>query len=129
MKKSAGEWLRQARYDIETAEYLFKGERYFYTVFLCHLSVEKALKGVYQRVMRRMAPKTHNFTYLIKKSGLEVPRYLLHFLVKLNGASIVTRYPESLTRLQHLYTKPAVWDILKRTKEAVQWIESVSSKL
>ncbi len=124
MKKSAGEWLRQSRYDIETAEYLFDGERYFYTVFLCHLSVEKALKGVYQRALRRMAPKTHNFTYLIKKSELHVPGELFHFLVKLNGASIVTRYPESLTRLQHHYTKPAVQDILHKTKEAISWIET-----
>jgi len=39
MDKNAGEWLSQADYDMDTAEFLFNGEKYFYTVFLCHLEI------------------------------------------------------------------------------------------
>jgi len=45
MKKRSEEWLKQSNYDIATAEYMYEGGRYFYAVFMCHLSVEKALKG------------------------------------------------------------------------------------
>ena len=45
MSKSPQEWLKQADYDINTAEIMFDNKRYFYAVFMCHLSVEKALKG------------------------------------------------------------------------------------
>jgi HEPN domain-containing protein len=45
--KTSAEWFRQAEYDIETAKAMFKTGRYIYTVFMCHLSVEKALKGLY----------------------------------------------------------------------------------
>lgn len=41
------EWLRQADYDMETAEAMFESGRYIYAVFMCHLSLEKALKGLY----------------------------------------------------------------------------------
>ena len=34
--KHPEEWLRQADYDMDTAEFMFSGERYFYTVFMCH---------------------------------------------------------------------------------------------
>ncbi|MBE0524651.1 MAG: HEPN domain-containing protein [Methanosarcinales archaeon] len=50
------EWLQQAEYDIETADYLYEGERYFYAVFMCHLSIEKALKGLYVKKFSKTPP-------------------------------------------------------------------------
>ncbi len=47
MDKRAAEWLKQADFDLDTAEFMAKGGRYFYAVFLCHLAIEKALKGLY----------------------------------------------------------------------------------
>ena len=47
MRKTSQEWLKQADYDMKTAEIMFDNKRYFYAVFMCHLSVEKALKGFY----------------------------------------------------------------------------------
>lgn len=38
--KSPEEWFIQASYDLDTAEAMFKTERYMYTVFMCHLSIE-----------------------------------------------------------------------------------------
>jgi HEPN domain-containing protein len=39
MSKSPQEWLKQADYDINTAEIMFDNKRYFYAVFMCHLSL------------------------------------------------------------------------------------------
>ena len=47
MTDKTTEWMKQAAYDLETAEFMFAGARYFYAVFMCHLAVEKALKGCY----------------------------------------------------------------------------------
>lgn len=128
MKKRAKEWLKQAVYDIETADILFHGGRYFYVVFFCHLSIEKALKGLYQKRLRRMAPKTHNFTYLLRKSEVYPPEEFRRFLVMLNGASIVTRYPENVEKLINNYSHPVVRDILKKSKEVLEWIENQYSE-
>jgi HEPN domain-containing protein len=48
MSKRHLEWLKQADYDLDTAEFMVSGKRYFYAVFMCHLSIEKAIKGLYQ---------------------------------------------------------------------------------
>ncbi len=45
MSDKSKEWLKQADYDMDTADAMFDNKRYFYAVFMCHLSIEKALKG------------------------------------------------------------------------------------
>ena len=47
--KAAEEWLKQARYDFGTAEAIFSTGRYIYTIYMCHLSIEKALKAQYAK--------------------------------------------------------------------------------
>jgi len=43
------EWFKQADYNMDAPEFVFSGDRYFYSIFMCHLSIEKALKGLYIR--------------------------------------------------------------------------------
>ena len=51
--KPPKEWLAQADYDMDTAADLFRAGRYIYTVFMCHLSIEKTLKGLYRKYSKR----------------------------------------------------------------------------
>jgi len=60
MAKDQNEWFRQSDYDIATAQALTDSGRYIYAVFMCHLSIEKALKGHYYKKFGEQAPKTHN---------------------------------------------------------------------
>lgn len=46
MIKDVNEWLLQAEYDIDTAYAMFRSGRYSYAIFMCHLSIEKGLKGI-----------------------------------------------------------------------------------
>ena len=67
MSKAVKEWFRQADYDMKTAEALFESKRYIYAVFMCHLAVEKALKGLYQKRMRETPPKIHNLVFPVSQ--------------------------------------------------------------
>ncbi len=123
MDEKTREWITQAEFDIETAEYMFQGGRYFYAVFMCHLSLEKALKGIYCETLQDVPPKVHNLVYLISKTGINPPETTGKFIVKLNEANIAIRYPESLENLQKAYTKNITQDIILNTKEALAWIK------
>ena len=68
MSEKYEEWLKQADYDMDTADAMFRSGRYFYAVFMCHLSIEKSLKGLYSKELAEVPPKTHNLLYLLKKS-------------------------------------------------------------
>jgi len=122
-KTLAKEWLKQADYDIETAEFMFQGGRYFYSVFMCHLSIEKALKGLYQITLDELPPKTHNLIYLLNKTEMKPDEKIGRFMIKLNEANIATRYPEDLATLQKNYSKEITQSLFTNTKEALKWIK------
>ncbi|MFB3895377.1 MAG: HEPN domain-containing protein [bacterium] len=63
MVKLPEEWFKQAEYDLDTAKVMFNSGRYFYTIFMCHLSIEKALKGLYAKVFGKDPIKTHDLNY------------------------------------------------------------------
>jgi len=104
MSKKPLEWLKQADYDIKSAEVMFGNKKYIYAVFLCHLAIEKALKGLYLLKLKEIPPRTHNLLFLIEKIKLKVPEELYDFIFTLSGISVTTRYPDELKRMQKDYT-------------------------
>lgn len=108
---------------MDTAEFMHSGGRYFYSVFMCHLAIEKALKGLYQHKLGQIPPKTHNLVYLLACLKLRPEEKTGTFMVKLNEANIATRYPEDLAKLQKNYTAEVCADILTRARETLQWIK------
>jgi HEPN domain-containing protein len=123
MDKRALEWLRQADYDMDTAEFMAKGDRYFYAVFMCHLAIEKALKGLYEQNLHETPPKTHNLLSLLDKIGLRPDVERGTFITSLNQANLATRYPENIDKLQSEYTPQITSRILTQTRETLEWIK------
>jgi HEPN domain-containing protein len=66
MAKDYKEWFDQSEYDYETANVMFNYGRYFYSVFMCHLSIEKALKGLYVKKTDKLPPKIHKLNYFVE---------------------------------------------------------------
>ncbi|MFQ6083165.1 MAG: HEPN domain-containing protein [Candidatus Aminicenantia bacterium] len=123
MKKEIKNWVDSAKYDFETAEHMFNAGRYIYTIFMCHLALEKILKAKVEEITGKTPPKTHNLRYLIKLSGLEPPEDIFNFLSKLSDVSIPTRYPEDFGELLESYDQKAAKNYLIQTKEAFEWIK------
>jgi HEPN domain-containing protein len=123
MPQPPEEWLRQADYDMDTADHMFGGGRYFYAVFMCHLSIEKALKGLYRKKLSQDPPRVHNLIYLLNKVSMKPPEPIARFIVKLNEASVATRYPEEISKLQKDFTQGIVKEILGKGKETLDWIK------
>ena len=59
-------WIELSDYDLETANAMLKSTRYLYVGFMCHQTIEKALKGYYAFRLNEIPPFTHNLAYLIK---------------------------------------------------------------
>lgn len=115
--------MKQADYDMDTAVYMHKGGRHMYVVFMCHLAIEKALKGLYTEKQREIPPKSHNLIYLLNEIGIKPPEEPGKFIVKLSEASIPIRYPENLAKIQQLYNEVEVKGILAKGKELIIWIK------
>jgi len=123
MKKEVKNWLDSAQYDLGTAEYMFKTGRYIYTIFMCHLAIEKLLKAKVLEITNETPPKTHSLRYLLKLSNLKPAEEMLEFISKLSDVSIVTRYPEDFEEMRKTYDQGVAEKYLTGTKEAFQWIK------
>lgn len=114
----------QADYDLDTAEYMLKGSRCFYAVFMAHLAVEKGLKGLWQARFHTAPAKTHNLVYLIDKTGLQPPDEIDQFITTLNDVSVPTRYPDNLQKMVADYSEARTREILTASREALTWIKA-----
>lgn len=124
MNKAINNWIKSSEYDIKTAEALYKSKRFVYVIFMCHLAVEKTLKAIVIKVTNKVPPKTHDLFHLIKLATIELPDQHKHILIHLNEASVPTRYPEDMGKLEKAYNKTAAMRYLEATKELLKWLKS-----
>ncbi len=122
MENKYEEWYFQSDYDYETAVDMFKSGRYIYCIFMCHLSLEKALKGLLVKKTNEYPSKSHSLVYFADKIGLDLSDTNSEFLFMLNKISVPTRYPDDLRKLVSAYSKEKTESILKQTKEIQIWI-------
>lgn len=128
-KKQTSEWFKQADYDFDTAEAMLKTRRYIYAVFMCHLAMEKALKGIYVATVKEHPPKIHDLVNLVTKCKLNPSPELKEFIGQVNQMSIVTRYPESLAEMQKVFSFKMTSGIIKQTGEILKWLREELDKL
>jgi HEPN domain-containing protein len=120
-------WFDLADYDIESAKVMLKGGRYIYVGFMCHQTIEKALKGIIARdcAEDEIPPKTHNLVRLSDVSGLtEKMTFEQSDLVeKMNPLNIEARYPDYKNRIAETLTNEYCKELLKKTEELLCWIK------
>jgi len=116
------EWFFQSDYDLETAYHMLSSGRNIYCIFMCHLSLEKALKGLFIKRLNDFPPKLHDLMYFVDRISLLPENTHKDFLMWLNRMAIVTRYPEDLKSMIKLFSKEQTSNIYEQTKIIQHWI-------
>ena len=123
MKKEVKNWLDSAQYDLKTSEHMFNTGMYIYTVFMCHLALEKMLKAKIEEITGKTPPKVHDLEYLIELSKLSPDEDIEKFIVEITNLSVVTRYPKDFQQMFKNFSKERVELFLIKTKEVFHWIK------
>jgi len=107
---------------------MFSSQKYIYAVFMIHLSIEKALKGIYTQTFKENPPKTHHLLYLIEKIqskiSFDIPENIFAPIREIDKVSIPVRYPENLAALSKEYSKEITSEIFPSAKEVLNWLRS-----
>lgn len=119
------EWFLQSDYDLDVAKSMLKTGRNIYCIFMCHLSLEKALKALYIKQTNKIPVKSHNLLYFVEATGLVPMPDVSNFIGDLNRLSIPTRYPVDLKKLMTIYNRELTINILKQSQEVQQWIKTL----
>ncbi len=119
-------WIEMSDYDIDTAKAMLETRRYLYVGFMCHQTIEKALKAYWSANLDEIPLKIHTLSRLAERTGLEKElneqqQDLLDVLEPLN---IEARYPSYKERLMKSLTHEYCINLLKRTEELQQWIKN-----
>lgn len=72
-------WIELSDEDIVVTESNFVNKHYLWCLFICHLSVEKMLKGLFVLNKNEIPPKIHDLVKLTKLLALNVPENDLRF--------------------------------------------------
>ena len=110
------EWLKRAEQDLDTADYLLKGDRFEASVFFLQQSAEKALKALYVKRFKKIL-RTHDLVLLSKE--LNAPENIVKECKELTLAYQYSRYPD-VPIIENL--KYEALDFLKVVKEILKWV-------
>ena len=121
--KDEKEWMEQAEYDLRAAEKMFETGIFPYCVFMCHLSIEKALKAAYYFKLKSEPPKIHDLSKLCALSNLSPPQDIQDSIDKLSTVSVTARYPEEIRHALKGYTKISTKATLKNTRMVIAWLK------
>lgn len=119
------QWADRARYDLETADAMFKAERHLYVLFCCQQAVEKALKAVIVGQTGELPPRVHNLLRLAEAAGIESNCEDVRFLGELSSYYIQSRYPEEVRPTGESVTETLAREVLDKTEQTVTWILSI----
>lgn len=114
-----------AEYDLETAKVMLEGRRFLYVGFMCHQTVEKALKGYYVSAKSATPPYTHNLTFLAKDAGLYdcMAEEQKDFIDLIGPLNVEARYPAHKGKLMQRLDNERCKGILRETEELYRWIK------
>lgn len=103
---------------------MLESGRYIYVVFMCHLALEKALKGICVQVLGEAPPRTHNLLQLLKLAAPDLRQDQVDFLSIINTASIATRYPEDLGNAINQYSNSMTASYLTQSEEVISCLHN-----
>ena len=119
-------WLDLADYDMDTAEGLFRIQRWLYVGFMCHQVIEKTLKAYWCKSQMDAPPYIHNLQQLAIQSHLyeQMTAEQQRLVAVLMPMNIEARYPEYKAQLAKRLTKDFCRQLIDDTKELQSWIKS-----
>ena len=122
--KAVNFWLGKSRYDLNAAKAMYNAKTYLYTGFMCHQSIEKALKAYFIHENDERQPQTHNLEFLIDlcKLSFKMDDTKLKIIHKLKPLYTATRYEDNGDKIADLLTKPYCKKLLKETEVLLDWI-------
>jgi len=119
-------WLNYARNDLDSADFMLKSGRWFYTLFMCQQAIEKLTKGLYILYIDDNVPRLHDINSILDRFREKVPEQLSEERAKLfdtlSQFYLRSRYPDYTSALASLTTQETAQAIYEKSKEAFQWL-------
>ena len=125
--KKSGYWFDGAEYDLQTAKAMLETRRYLYVGFMCHQTIEKALKGIFvTKCPNEELPYIHKLVRLANLCGIidEMSEEQLALLDVLNPLNVDARYPVNKELLLKSLSQERCEKLIKETESLLEWLKT-----
>ena len=118
-------WIALASDDLGAAKAMLNSKYYLHVGFMCHLTIEKALKAAITHFTDEIPPKIHQLVKLATKAQIhdkmtEEQRELLR---ELNPLNVEGRYPEYKEGIAQTLNNDRCVQLIARTEALLCWIK------
>ncbi len=120
-------WFESADYDLQTAKAMLETKRYLYVGFMCHQTIEKALKGVFvSKYPNEELPYIHKLLRLANQCGItgDLSKEQLMLLDVLNPLNIEARYPLNKSLLLQSLSQERCEQLIQETEVLFLWLKT-----
>ncbi|GHU01016.1 hypothetical protein FACS1894147_00060 [Spirochaetia bacterium] len=119
-------WLQYAQDDLDTADAMYAGGRWFYTAYFCQQALEKHCKGLYNFYIGDDVPHIHNIPRLLtdieEAVSIPIKEEVFKLADVLSSLYLYNRYPDFKERPTMKVDKTRAAALLAQTKEALKWL-------
>jgi HEPN domain-containing protein len=119
-------WLQLAQYDLDSADTMYAGGKWFYVAFMCQQAIEKLCKGLYTFYVSDTVPKVHNIRYILSqvetKTALPVADETYSLVDALSAYYLNSRYPDFTGQSTTRISKDTASYLLPKSKEVFAWL-------
>jgi len=122
IKKHINYWKKSAVNNWQTALDIFKTKHYDACLFFYHLTIEKLLKGLAVKKIKKAAPFTHDLTVLAQVADIELLEKEKELLRVINTFNISTRYDDYKFQFYKKATRIYADKYLKKSHKLYLWL-------
>jgi HEPN domain-containing protein len=118
-------WFDLANDDLGAAKAMLKSRYFLHSGFLCHLTIEKALKAAVTNNTDEIPPKTHDLRKLASIGGVfdKLSDPQLKLIETLMPLQIEGRYPDFKEKIAQTLTEGYCEKIIRETESLLCWIK------
>lgn len=128
IKQQADFWKQSAERNLDAAHILFKSKHYDFCLFLCHLALEKLLKGLAVKQTKKPAPYIHDLEKLAFVAKIKLTKEQISQLRTITTFNIAGRYDEAKYAFHKKCTKPFTTKHLETTEILFIWLKKEYQK-
>ena len=116
-------WIESSDKDYKTMINLYNSKDYHWALFIGHLVIEKLLKAVYVRKMKKHPVPIHDLLRLSKMTGLQTNKQIEDWLDNITAFNINARYDTYNQEFYKLCTKKYTDKWIENIKGLRKWLK------
>ena len=116
-------WKEYSGRDMAVAEDLFNSKKYSYSLFFCHLSLEKLLKSFIVEYTGAPAPLGHGLVKLAELAGFRLTDREIDLLSEITTFNLKSRYDDYKLNFYKKATRGYATRYFKITKDLIIWLK------